>query len=411
MLKQLLLSAAVAAVAFTASAETKVLWSAENAETGELATWGQPLLSLTPEQSSEIKLGDVLTYTVVSVDPENGWPQVAVFEGGIGWPPVANVGVGGKSSYPYVAEFPVAGALADILDKGIDFKGDGAYVSQIALVTSDKVYDPNTVWFGPKACGWGDGISFSNEFFAEVKAGDQIVVEYDKEASEHTLQFLFGGWSGLNLPTYESWKMPFMNVDEEAGTITIDLIADLGKLEWEVDGEAKEYDLFALLKEGGLIMHGPCTVDAILYIPAPDYTAANQEAYEAVMVEIEILTNQFQAAVTEIAEVNPDYDLTEWMEIIGGALDMAAQGAAQALAAANEDGVEYAFAFDGEEIENMIYAMIEDAKTSGIESINAAVAAGNAVIYTIDGKKVDAPVNGLNIIVTPTSTSKVYIRK
>ncbi|MDE6653955.1 MAG: hypothetical protein K2K37_06175 [Muribaculaceae bacterium] len=411
MLKQLLLSAAVAAVAFTASAETKVLWSAENAETGELATWGQPLLSLTPEQSAEIKVGDVLTFTVVSADSEIGWPQVAVFEGGIGWPPVANVGVGGKDSYPYVAEFPVAGSLAEILDKGIDFKGDAAYVSEIALITSDKVYDPNTVWFGPKTCGWGDGISLGKELFADVKAGDRIVVEYDKEAAEHTLQFLFGGWNGLNLPTYEAWKMPFMNVDDEAGTITIDLIADLEKLEWEVEGEAKEYDVFALLKESGLIMQGPCTVDAILYIPAVDFTAANQEAYEAVMGEIEILTNEFQAAVAEIVEVNPDYDLTEWMEIIGGALDMAAQGAAQALAAANEDGEEFTYAFDGEEIENMIYAMIEDAKTSGIESINAAVAAGNAVIYTIDGKMVDAPVNGLNIVVTPTSTSKVYIRK
>ncbi|MDE6692856.1 MAG: hypothetical protein K2K05_05670, partial [Muribaculaceae bacterium] len=367
MLKQLLLSAAVAAVAFTASAETKVLWSAENAETGELATWGQPLLSLTPEQSAEIKVGDMLPYTVVSVDPESGWPQVAVFEGGIGWPPVANVGVGGKT-YPYVAEFPVAGALADIIEKGIDFKGDGAYVSQIALITSDKEYDPNTVWFGPKTCGWGDGISLGKELFADVKAGDRIVVEYDKEAAEHTLQFLFGGWNGLNLPTYEAWKMPFMNVDDEAGTITIDLIADLEKLEWEVEGEAKEYDVFALLKESGLIMHGPCTVDAILYIPAVDFTAANQEAYEAVMGEIEILTNEFQAAVAEIVEVNPDYDLTEWMEIIGGALDMAAQGAAQALAAANEDGEEFTYAFDGEEIQNMIYAMIEDAKTSGIES-------------------------------------------
>lgn len=411
MLKQLLLSAAVAAVAFTASAETKVLWSAENAETGELATWGQPLLSLTPEQSSELKLGDVFAFTVVSVDPENQWPQVAVFEGGNGWPPVSNAGVGGKGEYPYVAEIPVAGALADVLDKGLDFKGDGAYVSQIALITSDRVYDPNTVWFGPKKCDWGDAISLGKELFADVKAGDQIVVEYDKEAAEHTLQFLFGGWSGLNLPTYESWKMPFMNVDEEAGTITIDLIADLEKLEWEVKDETKEYDVFALLKEGGLIMQGPCTVEAILYIPAPDYTAANQEAYEAVMAEIEILTNEFQDAVTEIKEVNPDYDITEWMEIIGGALDMATQGAAQALAAANEDGVEFTYAFDGEEITNMIYAMIEDAKTSGIESINAALAAGNAVIYTIDGKKVDAPVNGLNIVVTPTSTSKVYIRK
>ncbi len=399
-------------MAFSASAETKTLWTAEDQATGVLATWGEPLLSLTAEQTADIKMGDIITITVVSVDPENGWPQVALFEGGIGWPPVTNVGVGGKSAYPYVAEFPVAGELAKVMDKGIDIKGDGAYVSEIALVVSDKVYDANTVWFGPKTCGWGDGISLSKELFAEVTPDTKIVVEYDKAAAEHTLQFLFGGWSGPNLPTYEAWKIPFMNIDEEAGTITIDLVADLDKFEWEMEGVTKEYDLFALLKEGGLIMHGPCTVDAVLYIPATDLKAANQAAYEEVIAAIDQITDKYLAAVAEIEEQHPDYDLTEWKEIIGGAIEMSRTGAAQALAAANEDGDEFNFAFDSEEIEFMIEAMMEDAKTSGIDAIDAEVAEGKAMIYTLDGRSASAPVRGaVNIIVRPNSTTKVYIRK
>ncbi|MDE6653954.1 MAG: C10 family peptidase, partial [Muribaculaceae bacterium] len=143
-----------------------------------------------------------------------------------------------------------------------------------------------------------------------------------------------------------------------------------------------------------------------------DITVANQAAYEAVIAEIEALKAEYEGTVAQLKEENPDYDFSEWEEIIGGALEMAGTGAAQALAAANEDGEAFAFAFDGEEIRLMIDAMIEDVKTSGIEIIENMVSEGKAMIYTLDGRKVASLARGeVNIIVTPTSTKKVYIRK
>lgn len=99
--KLLVLSAAVAAIAFSSNAETKVLWGTDIPE-GFKVEWGVPALSLSAEEAATINAGDILTMTVVGVDSENGWPQVAVFEGNVGWPPMANVGVGGKT-YPFVA--------------------------------------------------------------------------------------------------------------------------------------------------------------------------------------------------------------------------------------------------------------------------------------------------------------------
>ncbi|MDE6693146.1 MAG: C10 family peptidase, partial [Muribaculaceae bacterium] len=69
-----------------------------------------------------------------------------------------------------------------------------------------------------------------------------------------------------------------------------------------------------------------------------DIKKANQVAYEEVIKEIEGVKAEFAATVAQLKEENPDYDFSEWNEIIGGALEMAGTGAAQALAAANEDG-------------------------------------------------------------------------
>ncbi len=263
--KLLVLSAAVAAFAFSSNAETKVLWSTDVPE-GIKVEWGAPALSLSAEEAATINAGDVLTMTVVGVDPENGWPQVAIFEGNVGWPPMANVGVGNKT-YPYVAEFPVTNDMAEAFHaNGVVFKGDGAYVSEVAQIEGSGALDPNTVWFGHEQLNWGVAISIPNTVFENVKPGDQIQVKYDKEAPEHTLQIILGGWSGLNLATYDAWKYDFMSVDEETATVTIELTAELENFEAEVEGEKKSFDAFALLKENGLVMQGPCVVDAVLYI-------------------------------------------------------------------------------------------------------------------------------------------------
>ncbi|MDE5795229.1 MAG: hypothetical protein K2I08_10970 [Muribaculaceae bacterium] len=271
MLKQLLCSAALVTMAISASADSKVLWQSED-PAGKLVGWGDPALTLSAEEAASIKAGDYLTMTVAGVDPENGWPQVALFEGNVGWPPAMNEGVGGKE-YPYVATFGVTMELADkIHANGVVFKGDGAYVSAVGLEEGTIAVGPNTVWFGPKQCNWGNPVSINKEVFANVAPYDKIVVEYDKSAPEHTLQFLFGGWGGVNIPSYEAWKTDFLTNDEEAGAYTIELKPSLTNLLWGEEGNEQEYDLFTLLKNDGLLMHGPCLVNQVLYIKGnPEY--------------------------------------------------------------------------------------------------------------------------------------------
>lgn len=140
--------------------------------------------------------------------------------------------------------------------------------------------------------------------------------------------------------------------------------------------------------------------------------AANLEACNKVLEAIEALQAKYEAAVAEISESNPDFDFSDWEEIIMGAINQAREGAAQALASANEDGEEYNYPFDGSDIEAMIAQMKDDATTSAVTAIEAEVAAGNAYIFTLDGKQHQRPVIGeVNVIVRQSSTSKIFISK
>lgn len=267
MIRQLLASAAVvASMAFSVNAEKTVLWTAEAPEGTPIEGWNE-FFKMSAEEAAVLKAGDIITVSIAAKG-ETGWPQVGIFEGDTGWPPMASVGAG---NVPNNVDLAISAEIADkIHANGFSIRGESIYVSEISYEGTSVEIGPNTVWFGPKQCNWGDPVSISKDVFADVKAGDQIKVNYDTSVAEHTLQFLFGGWSGANIPTYEAWKTDFMTIDEETGWITVDLKAELAKLEWEADGEVKEYDIFALLKDGGLIMHGPCLVNKVDYIQASE---------------------------------------------------------------------------------------------------------------------------------------------
>ncbi|MDE6548145.1 MAG: hypothetical protein K2L22_04025 [Muribaculaceae bacterium] len=88
-----------------------------------------------------------------------------------------------------------------------------------------------------------------------------------------------------------------------------------------------------------------------------DIEAQNQVAYEEVIAKIEVLQKEYEYAIDEARQTYPSYDFAEWEEIIVGALNQAKEGATQALESANEDGVAFQYAFDGEEIIAMIAEM------------------------------------------------------
>lgn len=88
-----------------------------------------------------------------------------------------------------------------------------------------------------------------------------------------------------------------------------------------------------------------------------DPSEANQAAYENVMEEISAVETEYNDAVKAIKIGNPDADLGEWPAIIEGAIEQAKSGAAQELASANGDLVDFFYPSGSEDIENYIMGM------------------------------------------------------
>lgn len=234
------------------------------------------------------------------------------------------------------------------------------------------------------------------------------MLEYDPEAGS-VLQFLFGGWEGANIASYQAWMANFMNVDETAGTMTITLLPELSNLIWGEEGKEQEYDLFTLLKEGGLVVHGTCTVNQLLYLPK------QYGQYDMSLAEINACQAQFEEALAQVSAdaKNPDFNPSQWETAINNEISQARTDLLDAFNAALANGIDVNYTFDSRKISNMIDAMIAASQdTSGVQSVATEVAAGKAQIFTLDGKQHKAPVKGeVNVIVRENSTSKVYINK
>ncbi|MDE5839713.1 MAG: hypothetical protein K2H49_02220, partial [Muribaculaceae bacterium] len=85
--------------------------------------------------------------------------------------------------------------------------------------------------------------------------------------------------------------------------------------------------------------------------------AGNQAAYNEVIAKVDAVQKKYDEAIETLTKEYPDADLAEWKDIISGYINQAKSGAEQALEAANEDGEEFFFPFDSEEIEGMIEEM------------------------------------------------------
>lgn len=271
MIKKLLFSCAIAAVALSANAETKVLWESEE---GFTVDWGKGIEISKEDAVAYVKAGDVLKVDVSAVNTESSWPQVQLNANTTvvnekGETEMLFIACQGGLSEATVLSFQVLDNAANLFKEyGIQIQGDGQTITKISVEPGTVEIDSNTIWFGPRTlAGWGDAISIDKAAFANVKVGDKIVTYYGKEAAEHTLQFLFGGWSGCNIPTYEFWKKDYFVNDEEAGSFIIELTEETEDITWGEEGKEKQYNLISALKEGGLTMHGPCVVNQVQLVP------------------------------------------------------------------------------------------------------------------------------------------------
>lgn len=276
MIKKLLSLAAIAAVAINANAEAKVLW--EDAE-GFKVEWGTGIVISKEDAAANVKAGDVLIIDVSAVNTESGWPQVQLNANTTDPENPQNmlfIACEGGLSVPTVISFPILSEAADLFKEyGIQIQGDGQTITKVSVETGTIEIGPNTVWFGPKTLENWASFGVSAGLFKNVAVGNQIQVEYQKikvvvdgeEKMDAALGIRLGGWSGLDLRTYEAGKYDFMKIDDSAETIiaTVDLVESLSAYNTADD---KTLDVFSLLKKDGLVVQGVGNVLQVKLIPA-----------------------------------------------------------------------------------------------------------------------------------------------
>ena len=139
--------------------------------------------------------------------------------------------------------------------------------------------------------------------------------------------------------------------------------------------------------------------------------AANEKAYKADLETIAGLQDQLDAAVAEISEKYPAFDVDEAKKAAQDAIDEAKAAADAAYEAVANEG-EYTNTVDSDAIKAAIDKLLADAETSGIDSILVEVESGNASVYNLQGVKISAPAKGqMNIIVDKSGNAyKVVVK-
>ena len=149
------------------------------------------------------------------------------------------------------------------------------------------------------------------------------------------------------------------------------------------------------------------TLTANVTGPVNKLVAANQAAYDKVVAEIDAVKAEYEKAVSDIETQYPEYDMSEMKGYIENTISEAETGAKQALETANEEGEEFFFPFSAEDIENMIAELKENAKTSGVNGVNAAE---KAAYYDLQGNKISTPKAGMFVKVVDGKATKVVVK-
>lgn len=176
-----------------------------------------------------------------------------------------------------------------------------------------------------------------------------------------------------------------------------------GNYEYELDVEGLQASVLGLLEDA----------KAAAEKVESDRVAKNKADYESVMQEIADLRDEADAAIEKITTEAPDYNATVEIRAIDKAIAAAEKEAEDAYKSVETAGLfSDAFTCDLNAIHDMISKMVENAATSGVQGIEAEAAAGQAMIFTLDGKRHERLVNGeVNVIVRSNgNTSKIMVK-
>ncbi len=139
--------------------------------------------------------------------------------------------------------------------------------------------------------------------------------------------------------------------------------------------------------------------------------ADNKAAYDAVLEEIATIQKEFDDAVVMITAEFPEYNATAEVLAITKVLADAEKAANEAYVAVEKTGA-FEYTFDAEGIRTMIAQMVDNAKMSGVDELEAEAVAENVRIFTLDGTEHARPVVGkVNVIVRKNgSVSKIMVK-
>lgn len=243
--------------------------------------------------------------------------------------------------------------------------------------------------------------------------------------------FYFNDPSEANQAAYEKVIEQIEAVEEEYNDAVAQIKEVNPEFDFVTDGwteiasklsSAKGYALMELnaansdLADFNFAYSGEDEQGFIIEMKKAAFKEPNQKAYDDAVAELDELLSKYNAVMEDAKAKNPDYDFegNGWLEV-GSQIEQYKNFAAQALSMADEAGEYFknVFYFDASEIEGMIEEMKKavDDGTTGIGTIEAEVAAGNAKIFTLDGKSHNAPVKGqVNVIVKENSTVKVMVK-
>lgn len=125
-----------------------------------------------------------------------------------------------------------------------------------------RTADANSLWFGEKKLGWGDGVTIDASVFADLHYGDKLKFEY---GDDRYIQIIYGGWADGNCNT-SPWDGKYTYTHED-GKSYAEIEINESLTDWVID--ETHYNAFELLKTRGLALQaGGNYLYEIIYIPA-----------------------------------------------------------------------------------------------------------------------------------------------
>lgn len=235
-------------------------------------------------------------------------------------------------------------------------------------------------------------------------AYDAVIAQLDALQSklETTMKIVSDLFKHANVDAEQNAAQEAIYKAMTAAKNAFDAVAESGDFNYTADTKAIETLIDAIV---------PAAQKSEADYEEEQRKAANEDAYNAVMSQIDALQAELYATLTNVNIEYPGANVSAATKTAQDAINKVRAEAENAYKAVADNG-SYSYALDETEIKNLIAAIVEAAKSSGINEIYADELGEDIKIYTIDGIQLAAPQpDKINIIVgTDGKARKIYVK-